>query len=133
MEGRGHQVDETVGGKDVRDFVPAKHLNETATDRRAGFWTSGCATTVAWRTPQLEEPDAGMPHVRICGRPGRVTAWVYPTQWALYEPLIIAEPVSRFSARQRSSRIHFGAFHERNEGVRESIVHKGENAARDTR
>ena len=36
MEGRGHQIEETVGGKDVWDTVPAKHLNETATDRRAG-------------------------------------------------------------------------------------------------
>ena len=34
---------------------------------------------VAQRTRAPEEPDAGIPHVRICGGPGRVTAQVYPT------------------------------------------------------
>jgi hypothetical protein len=35
--------------------------------------------TAAQRTHVPEEPDAGIPHVRICGGPGRVTARVYPT------------------------------------------------------
>ena len=34
---------------------------------------------VAQRTRVPEEPDAGIPHVRICGGPGRATARVYPT------------------------------------------------------
>lgn len=28
--------------------------------------------------PRIEEPDAGIPHVRIRGGPGAVTPWVYP-------------------------------------------------------
>ena len=36
-------------------------------------------STAVQRTHVPEEPDAGIPHVRICGGPGRATARVYPT------------------------------------------------------
>ena len=36
-------------------------------------------SNAAQRNHVPEEPDAGIPHVRICGGPGRVTARVYPT------------------------------------------------------
>ena len=35
--------------------------------------------TVEQRNHAPEEPDAGIPHVRICGGLGRVIARVYPT------------------------------------------------------
>jgi hypothetical protein len=38
---------------------------------------------VAQRTRVPEEPDAGIPHVRICEGPGRVTARVYSTPFLL--------------------------------------------------
>ena len=39
--------------------------------------------TVEQRNHAPEEPDAGIPHVRICGGLGRVTARVYPTPFIL--------------------------------------------------
>ena len=43
-------------------------------------WPAGARwPTAAQRTHEPEEPDAGIPHVRICGGPGRTTARVYPT------------------------------------------------------
>ena len=36
-------------------------------------------SNAAQRNHVPEEPDAGIPHVRICGGPGRVTARAYPT------------------------------------------------------
>jgi hypothetical protein len=42
-------------------------------------------SAAAQRTHVPEEPDAGMPHVRICGEPGRVTARVYPTPMHVHQ------------------------------------------------
>ena len=40
---------------------------------------SSTLSTVAQRTRGPEEPDAVIPHVRICGGPGRAISLVYPT------------------------------------------------------
>jgi len=45
-------------------------------------------SAAAQRNHAPEEPDAGIPHVRICGGPGRVTARVYPTPGGKKLPLI---------------------------------------------
>jgi hypothetical protein len=78
-EGRGRQGMEPVEGKMARALdlgTVSTTLHRIAElGRPAGAWRS----TAPQRNHVPEEPDAGIPHVRICGGPGRATARVYPT------------------------------------------------------
>jgi hypothetical protein len=73
--GKGASEDGTAGGKDERDFEPGQHLNETAADSASG---AGRSPSVTQRIHSSEEPDAGNPHVRICGSLGWVTTRGHP-------------------------------------------------------
>ncbi len=78
-EGRGRRGMEPVERKLARAFnlgsVVTRLHRIAELGRPAGAWRS----TAPQRTHAPEESDAGIPHVRICGGPGRVTARVYPT------------------------------------------------------
>ena len=57
-----------VGGTDAGNTDSHGHLTNTSAD----------SDRLQIRAP--EEPDAGMPHVRVCGGPGCVTTLVYPAR-----------------------------------------------------
>jgi hypothetical protein len=95
-EGRGRQGMEPVEGKMARALdlgTVSTTLHRIAElGRPAGAWRS----TAPQRTHVPEEPDAGIPHVRICGGPGRATARVYPTPCSSKRDALAAWELPRF-------------------------------------
>ena len=78
-EGRGRQGMEPVEGKMARALNLARVLTRLHRIAELACPAGARRSAAAQRTHAPEEPDAGIPHVRICGGPGRVTARVYPT------------------------------------------------------
>ena len=78
-EGRGRQGMEPVEGKMARTLDLGSVLTRLHRIAELAQPAGARRSTAAQRTHVPEEPDAGIPHVRICGGPGRATARVYPT------------------------------------------------------